>query len=104
MAETGEKISEYLPHLSTFIILLVLEYWTFMSHAASIIGSGDYGPIVGIPLLVSLILIIVIAYGLISMSQKKSHYKKLVPISLVLFIIQMVLIFIEYVLIASDVV
>jgi len=63
---------------------------------------GDYGPLVGIPLLLSLILMIIISLGLYSICENKPVYKKIVSITLILFIVQMALVFIEYVVIALE--
>jgi hypothetical protein len=102
MSEESQHIQKFLPHLIVLAILAVLEYWTFMSHASSLTMAGDYGPLVGIPLLLSLILLIVISLGLYSICANKPVYKKIVPVTLVLFIIQMALVFIEYVVIAIE--
>jgi len=102
MSEESQLIPDFLPHLIVLAILSVLEYWTFMSHAANLTMAGDYGPLVGIPLLLSLILLIVISLGFYSICANKPLYKKIVSITLILFIVHMALVFIEYVVIALE--
>ncbi|TFG04914.1 hypothetical protein EU538_11860 [Candidatus Thorarchaeota archaeon] len=102
MNEEHQSISGFLPHLTVFSVLLVLEYWTLTSQAALLLGSGDYGPLVGISVLISLLLIIMVAIGFYSMSKSTLTYKRIVPICLILFVVHMVYIFIEYAVIASN--
>lgn len=104
MSEESQPISEFLPHLTILSILLVLEYWIFSSHATTLVGAGDFGPFVGIPIIVALVIIILIIIGFYSICGKTAMYKKIVSISLILFIVQMALIFLEYVVIATSVV
>ncbi|MBS3793661.1 MAG: hypothetical protein KGY80_02085 [Candidatus Thorarchaeota archaeon] len=102
MSEESQHTPEFLPHLTVLVVLFVLEYWTFMSHVSSLTMVGDYGPLVGIPLLLSLILMIIISLGLYSICENKPVYNKIVSITLILFVVQMALVFIEYVVIALE--
>jgi hypothetical protein len=100
MTQESQSISEYLPHIIVLAILLVLEYWIFIEHATSLTVAGDYGPMIAIPLILALVLICMIAFGLYSICKNTLIYKRIVSFSLMLFIVQIVCIFIEYVIFA----
>jgi hypothetical protein len=92
-----------IPNLIVLVTLLVIDYWIVMTHASTLIGAGDYGPLVGIPLIVAIVLAIVIVIGLKSICDNTYTYKQMTTISLILFVIEMLLIFLEYALIAVGV-
>ncbi|MDF1538320.1 MAG: hypothetical protein P1Q69_05410 [Candidatus Thorarchaeota archaeon] len=100
MTEKTQPNWGFLPHLFVLLILLVLEYWIFMSHGSLLPLSGDFGALVGIPFFLGIALIILIVFSLYSILSNSPKYEKLTSISLILFMIQMVLVFIEYFLIA----
>ena len=100
MSQETNNVLKAIPHLVVLITLLVIEYWILMTHASTLISAGDYGPLVAAPLLVALLLDILIVLGLKSICDGTETYKKMVTISLIIFLIQAFLIFIEYVLVA----
>ena len=65
-------------------------------------SAGNYGPMVAIPLILALIGIIMIVVGFYFMCGNNPSYKKIVSISLILFIITIVSIFAEYVIAAIE--
>jgi hypothetical protein len=83
--------------------LLVLEYWTLMSHGESIIGAGDSGPVIGIAFLFAMILIVIVVFGFYSICSNRPKYERIVPLSLILFVIQIAFVFIEYVVLATGI-
>ncbi len=102
MTQESKSFNEYLPHLIVLAILLVLEYWIFTAHASSLTVASEYGPLIAIPLILALVLIVIIAFGLYSICGSTLMYRKIVSFSLILFIVQIVCIFIEYILIAIE--
>lgn len=103
MTQESQSISAYLPHLTTLAILLVLEYWTLMSHGASLVGAGSSEPVIGIPFLLAIVLIVVIVFGFYSICNNRPKYERIVSLSLILFVIQMAFVFIEYVVLATGI-
>ncbi|MGD2072905.1 MAG: hypothetical protein PVG65_05405 [Candidatus Thorarchaeota archaeon] len=102
MTEESQSFFEYLPHLTVLVVLIVLEYWIFMSHATLLPLISEIGDFVGIQLLLALVVIIIIVFGLYSICENKLIFKKLVSIALILFTIQMVLILVQYIMIAMS--
>ena len=92
----------FIPHLFVLTTLLVLEYWIFTAHVVMLPSAGDYGPLIAIPLVLALIGIIMIIVGFYYMCGNNPTYKKIVSISLILFIITIVSIFVEYVVVALE--
>ncbi len=102
MVQEPHSQPKFIPHLFVLLTILVMEYWVFTSQAPLLISAGDYGPLVGITLIVSILVILVVVFGLYSICGNSERYEKIVSISLILFIIQIVVLFIEYVIIAIE--
>ena len=102
VTQQSQSIPEYLPHIIVLSVLFIVEYWVFMTHASTLIGAGDYGPFVGIPMIVAMAILMLGAIGFYSICGGTQIYKRIISISLVLFIIQVGLIFLEYVVVATS--
>ncbi len=96
MTDENHSLTEVLPNLVVLLMLLFLEYSITMTLGPSLALVGDNGVFIGIPFVLALVLIILIVFGLYSICGKSTKYKMISNITLILFIIQVVLIFIMY--------
>ncbi|TXT55678.1 MAG: membrane protein of unknown function [Candidatus Thorarchaeota archaeon] len=102
MSQEQSTLQKYIPHLIILSVLLVIEYWAFMTQISSFTLSGDYGPILGIISMVGLVLFTIIVLGFYTIISDSDKYKLMVKLSLFVFLIQMFLLFIGYVFIATN--
>ncbi|MBD3404793.1 MAG: hypothetical protein GF411_01500 [Candidatus Lokiarchaeota archaeon] len=102
MSQDSQSLPEYLPNLVIFSVLLVVEYWAYVTHLGNLAFSGDYGPLVGIPMIIGLVIMLFVILGLYSISKSSEMHKKLLPIALILLLVQMVLMLFEYLIPAIE--
>lgn len=67
-----------------------------------LVSAGDYGPVVAIQVILAVVVIIIAILGLFFVCGNNPKYEKIVSISLILFIIHIVALFLEYIIFAIE--
>jgi hypothetical protein len=97
MTDEKQSLTEILPNLIVLLVLLVLEYWTITTLGSSLALAGDSGIFIGLPFIVSIVIVLLIVFELYLVCGKATINKKVLSLTLLLFLIQMLLIVVMYI-------